>query len=65
MQTLEYYEARAKQMPIEQLLHAIRDVKETLEIWKSESLWHPYVQKLYAEFDAYTVERNRRYSEVF
>ena len=54
MQTYEYYETRAKQMPMEQLLHAIRDVKETLEIWKSEPLWHPYVKKLYAEFDAYT-----------
>jgi hypothetical protein len=54
------YEKRAKLMPIGELLHALRDIKSTLAIWRDRPLSDPYIAKLYAEFDAYSTETYRR-----
>ena len=54
------YEKRAKLMPIGELLHALRDIQSTLAIWRERPLDDPYIVKLYAEFDAYSVERYKR-----
>ena len=58
--TLGYYEARAKGKPISELNHAIQDVKATLAIHRERDSRDPYVAKLLAEMDAYTVEMMRR-----
>lgn len=58
MSLLAYYEAKAKDMSSAELHFAIADVKDTLEIWKGTE--NEYTRKLLAEFDAYTVERNKR-----
>jgi hypothetical protein len=54
---LSFYEKRAKLMPTGQLLHALRDIQATLSIWRDKPLNDPYIAKLYAEFDAYVVEK--------
>lgn len=58
--TLAHYTARAKALSIAELVHALRDLKETLRIHRDRPLSDPYVAKLYAEFDAYSVEIHRR-----
>lgn len=55
MSTLARYEEIARTMTDGALLYAIRDVSETLDIWKREPETD-YTRKLWAEFDAYTVE---------
>jgi hypothetical protein len=57
---LRCYEKRAKLIPTGQLLHALRDIQATLAIWRDRPLSDPYIAKLYAEFDAYSVEKYRR-----
>jgi hypothetical protein len=57
---LSFYEKRAKHMPCAQLLHALRDIQATMAIWRDKPLSDPYMVKLYAEFDAYSVERYKR-----
>jgi hypothetical protein len=57
---LAYYEARARGMSAAELDFAIRDVTETLELWPDREPTEPYVAKLLAEFDAFTVARQRR-----
>ena len=47
-------------MPTGQLLHALRDIQATMAIWRDKPLSDPYMVKLYAEFDAYSVERYKR-----
>ena len=47
-------------MPTGQLLHALRDIQATMAIWHARPLSDPYIAKLYAEFDAYSVERYKR-----
>tara|TARA_R110000868_G_scaffold303695_1_gene564208 strand:+ start:161 stop:382 length:222 start_codon:yes stop_codon:yes gene_type:complete len=61
------YEKRAKLLTIGELLHALRDIKSTLAIWRDRPLDDPYVAKLYAEFDAYSTEtyRRQRYSRTY
>ena len=54
------YEKRAKLMPVGKLLHALRDIKATLAIWRDRPLSDPYIAKLYAEFDAYSTETDHR-----
>jgi hypothetical protein len=58
--TLTHYTARAKTLSIAELTHALRDLKETLQIHRDRPLSDPYVAKLYAEFDAYSVEIYKR-----
>jgi hypothetical protein len=58
--TLAHYTARAKDMDIASLLYAIKDVTETLQAFRDRETSDPYVAKLYAEFDAYTVEVYKR-----
>tara|TARA_R110000868_G_scaffold388_4_gene3154 strand:+ start:3002 stop:3190 length:189 start_codon:yes stop_codon:yes gene_type:complete len=58
--TLAHYTARAKDMDIASLLYAIKDVTETLQAFRDRETNDPYVAKLYAEFDAYTVEVYKR-----
>jgi len=61
MSLLAKYEELATNMTDGSLLYAIRDITETLGIWrKDKDLNDPYIQKLYAEFDAYTVEIQSR-----
>jgi hypothetical protein len=57
---LSFYEKRAKQLSTNQLLYALRDIRETMTIWRDKPLSDPYMVKLYAEFDAYSVERYKR-----
>lgn len=54
-----HFEARAKKMTTEQLRFAIRDVKETLAIWRDEPETD-YTRKLWAEWDAYVTEAHDR-----
>jgi hypothetical protein len=58
--TLAYYESIAKGKPVSELNHAIQDVKATLAIHRERDTRAPYVAKLLAEMDAYTVEMIRR-----
>jgi hypothetical protein len=58
--TLAYYESLAKGKPVAELNHAIQDVKATLAIHRERDTRDPYVAKLLAEMDAYTVEMIRR-----
>lgn len=60
MSELAKYTERAKSMTARELHYAISDVKETLDVWRGTDISHPYVSKLYAEFDAYTAERYKR-----
>ena len=64
---LDHYEKRAKGLTIGELLHALRDIKSTLAIWRDRPLSDPYVAKLYAEFDAYHAEtyKRQRYSRTY
>jgi hypothetical protein len=60
-QLLPHYTAKAKTMSDAALLFALDDVRATLAIWdRAEHADPAYVAKLYAEKDAYTVERYNR-----
>lgn len=55
------YARLAKKMSDIQLGYALNDVSLTLSIWdRSPEANQSYLNKLYAEFDAYTVEYYRR-----
>jgi hypothetical protein len=58
--TLAYYTTRAKHLDTASLLYAIRDISEALQCHRDKPTSDPYVAKLYAEFDAYTVEAAKR-----
>jgi hypothetical protein len=58
--TLQWYTERAKSRTQNELAFAIQDVKATLAIHRERDMRDPYVAKLWAEFDAMTVELNRR-----
>lgn len=60
MSELARYEEKAKTLSTVALRYSLDDVKATLALWKDEPMENPYVRKLYAEFDAYTVELYRR-----
>jgi hypothetical protein len=55
MNQLEHYEEIALTMDVSRLRYAIKDIKRTMDIWKSEPMSHPYNRQLWAQFDAYTV----------
>ena len=57
---LARYTERAKTMTDAALIYAVRDVSETLNLYRDVEPTHDYAAKLWAEFDAYTVELNRR-----
>ena len=58
--TLAEYTARAKKLSVAELAGALRDIKETIVLHRDRPLNDPYVAKLYAEFDAYSVELAKR-----
>ena len=58
--TPAYYTARARAPSTAELIYALRDLKATLQIHRNRPLNDPYVAKLYAEFDAYSVEVHKR-----
>jgi hypothetical protein len=58
--SLAWYERHAKAKPIAELRHAIQDISETLAIHRERDTRDPYVAKLLAEMDAYSVEMIRR-----
>lgn len=60
MSLLAHYTATAKNLSTSTLIFALRDVTDTLAIYRDHPLNHPYVAKLFAEFDAYTVELAKR-----
>lgn len=60
MSLLAHYTAKAKTMSKVSLKFSIKDVKQTLAMWPEKPMTDPYIQKLYAEYDAYTVELQRR-----
>ena len=61
MTLLEYYESRAKDMSDAELFYALQDVMESIKIQESDEWTRnhlsecAYLQKLYAEKDAYSV----------
>jgi len=60
MSLLAKYEIRARTMKIEELTFALRDINESLTGLSDLGLNDPYIQKLYAEWDAYVVEVQKR-----
>ena len=58
--TLQWYTARAKSRTQNELACAVKDISATLAIHRERDMRDPYVAKLWAEFDAYTVEMSRR-----
>lgn len=54
------YEPAARRLSDEALDYALKDIAETLAIWRDEPSHHDYVMKLNAEWDAYTAEKQRR-----
>lgn len=56
---LAHYEKRAKAMTDDNLLFALRDISETLGIFNGEEN-DDYTRKLWAEWDAYIVELQKR-----
>ena len=57
---LSKYTARATAMEIGPLIHALRDVADTLQLYREADPAEGYAAKLWAEFDAYTVEIQKR-----
>jgi hypothetical protein len=60
MGSLSAYEARARQLSLADLRFAISDIQATMRCWPDRDPCEPYMAKLYAEFDAYTVEVAKR-----
>ena len=58
--SLAWYERHAKAKPIAELRHAIQDISATMGVMRERDTRDPYMVKLLAEFDAYTVEMTRR-----
>jgi hypothetical protein len=41
-----------KRLPLNQINYAIKDIQNTLKIWRDHKEWNdPYILKLYREFD--------------
>jgi hypothetical protein len=57
---LLHYERKATGLTDAQLRYALGDITSTLRIWRDRPPTDPYIAKLLAEFDAYTVELYRR-----
>ena len=57
---LAHYTEIAKELETYNLRYAIKDIMDTLTLHRDKPTTDPYVQKLLAEFDAYTVEVYKR-----
>ncbi len=58
---LAKYTARAAEMEIGALIYSLADVVATLKLYRdADPVTHEYAAKLWAEFDAYTVEIQKR-----
>lgn len=57
---LAHYTALARSMATHHMEHAIKDILVTLRGLRDRPLTDPYIAKLYAELDAYTVEVTKR-----
>ena len=58
---LAHYTALAAGMDIGTLIYSLADVVATLKLYRdADPVTHPYAAKLWAEFDAYTVEIQKR-----
>ena len=61
MSYLVHYTARALEMTTGELIYALADVATTLKYYKDSDPCEGYAEKLWAEWDAYSVELyNRR-----
>ena len=58
--TLAYYEKTARGLSVTTLNMALKDIQATLPIYRERDTRDPYVAKLLAEMDAFTVELIRR-----
>ena len=58
--TLAYYEKTARGLSVTTLNMALKDIKDTLHVMRERDTRDPYVAKLLAEMDAFTVELIRR-----
>ena len=54
------YRAIARRKSNNELIFALADIQETLALYRDAPLNHPYVTRLYAEFDAILDERKDR-----
>ena len=57
---LARYEEIARRMTTEKIRYALADVNATLQIWRDRPITDPYIEKLYAEKDAFVYELQRR-----
>ena len=60
MDHLPHYTRKARTMTRAALDYAIQDIQAALACWPDRDPSEPYVAKLLAEFDAYTVELSAR-----
>lgn len=60
---LAKYEAKAKTMTDYELIYAIGDIKDTSAYNDADQYDTDYGRKIWAEYDAYTVELHRRRKE--
>jgi hypothetical protein len=58
--SIAWYTERAKSRTQNELAHAVKDIGATLPLYRDRDTRDPYVAKLLAEMDAYTVEMMRR-----
>ena len=54
----QHFSEIAKAKSTFELYNGLKDIKETLKLWGQATT--PYTQKLWAEFDAYIVEYEKR-----
>jgi hypothetical protein len=60
MTHLQRFTERAERLSLAELHWALSDVTKTLHAFRERPLSDPYIDKLYAEFDAYSVEIVKR-----
>ena len=58
--TFAHYTNRAAHMAIAELTYALRDIIDTLAVYRDRDVNDPYVTKLLAEFDVYVVALHKR-----
>lgn len=61
MLDLIYYTKHAKRLDYDALVYGLADIKATIAIWRNDKpMTDPYMQKLYAEYDAFLIEIHKR-----